>query len=922
MRYLIGIDLGTTNSCVAYIDTKENNSSVRTLKIPQLISEGCVEALATLPSFCYLASEHEWTKGALALPWRSESDYFVGQFALNHGSKVPTHLVQSAKSWLCHSAADRRDKILPLDNADPHVRISPVEATARYLRHIKDAWNASIAKGDIDSEFENQEIILTVPASFDELARRLTVEAAKMAGFSQMTLLEEPQAAFYSWISQHEDNWVPSNSVILVCDVGGGTTDFSLIETHVENGKSTFRRMAVGNHLLLGGDNMDAAIAHYLETKLIDLGHELHSTQHLQLKHEARRAKEILLGAESNSHKDSYRLTIQGSGSNVIRGTISLEVNREEIEHILLKGFFNQVEWEEALKLKKSSGLKTMGLPYENEPSIVKHLAHFLSQSGTQAYGPKKPGFILFNGGAMKPVIFRQSIVNSLRNWFDDDSIAVLPTYSLDLAVARGAAYYAKARRGQGIKISGGLPRSYYLVLAAGDPHEQKKALTILTRGSEEGQSYEPSTTFQLIPNTPVSLQLCSSHVRLHDRSGDLVAIDPQEMHYLPPINTVLRFGKKQAGESHSDKIPVHFKILYTPIGTLEMQLKSQLSDHIWDLEFQIRSVSGQDQDFSNDKQRIDQTFASGYLQEAIDLIDQVFNRKKIQPERLYDLLEGALSIPRQEWSVSILRGLSDVILKAAIHRNLSSEHAKRWWNMVGFLLRPGFGYPLDDFRIKDLWKVILCDSKLALPIEQQTQLWICYRRIAGGLNKGQQMQLANALLPMILSKNGNVIDLKRKGELYLYSERLRAFASMELIETPLKIRVGNAILKRIDSGEAAAAEFWALGRLGARHLLYGSIINVVPKNICEEWVERLLKVKLLDQKCVVSLLINLGRKTDHSEVNLSKKCIDKILDVYGQSEHLKNLEEVLLKENCLSEEEREEIFGETLPLALSLALK
>lgn len=922
MRYLIGIDLGTTNSCVAYVDTDEKTNTVHSFKIPQIVSEGRVDALSTLPSFCYLSSPHEWPPGALKLPWQDRSDFFVGSFALTHGSKVPTRLVLSAKSWLCHTAANRRDRILPLDAADEASRISPVEATARYLRHIRESWNALMAKGEAQSEFDEQEIVLTVPASFDEVARDLTIEAAKLAGFRQMTLLEEPQAAFYSWIAQHELQWqqkIPVGSTILVCDVGGGTTDFSLIEVVEKEGKVSFQRMSVGDHLLLGGDNMDAALAHYLEDKMAHQGMLLNSTQRLQLLHEARKAKETVL---QNDKVISYRVILQGVGSNVIKGTVSTDITQQEVLDILLKGFFGQYEWSEALNLRKTVGLRAMGLPYEDEPSITKHLAHFFVESGSRESGPKKPDFILFNGGTMKPTVFQDEILRSIQAWFPEKNVSKLSSFNLDLAVARGAAYYGQARHGRGIKIGGGIARGYYLIVDRKDANGivNQKALTLLPRGSEEGASFEPNNTFLLTPNAPVSFQVCTSHVRLHDCSGELIEIDRNEMHFLPPIHTVLRYGKKQAAEISQEKIPVHLQIVLTPLGTVEMTLKSLKTEHHWKLEFQVKSISGQDNSLQSVvKDKMEQTFQSGFLKEAENIIREVYLNQQGKPEKLIEKLEEALNMPRREWPSSVLRGLADSVLKFAPQRKNSAAHAERWWNLIGFLLRPGFGYPLDDFRIKELWKVVLSDFKQDSSNELLIQQWICYRRIAGGLNKGQQLQIANDLVNTLLSKRNGKIEIKNKAELYPYSEKIRAFAALELIENALKIKIGNALVGRISSKEGNTADFWALGRLGARHLVYGSIVNVLPKEVCQIWIDQLLSAKIFADEGLAFLFGLLARKTEHRELNVSGESVQKILNYFDQSPLRVRLEELLLKENRLTQSEQDKIFGDNLPAALEM---
>jgi len=363
MRYIIGIDLGTTNSSVAYVDTESTKNSpfsIQLFKIPQMTSTNIFDSQTTLPSFCFINATYENSQEVNRLPWGTSKDYIVGKLAQTLGAKTPTRLVQSAKSWLCNSAASRKDKILPIEAADNTQRISPVEASARYLSHIKEAWNHLMARGNADHEFEQQEIILTVPASFDEVARTLTAEAAKLAGLQKVTLLEEPQAAFYSWISQHETTYPSKLAIgdtVLVCDVGGGTTDFSLIEMQQKEDKPFFQRMSVGDHLLLGGDNIDAAIAYFLEGKLKKLGtQELTTTQWLQLLQQARNAKEHLL--EDTNETSTYSVLLQGTGSHVIQGSISLEITREELLELIHSGFFPENTWEKALEMKKSAGFR------------------------------------------------------------------------------------------------------------------------------------------------------------------------------------------------------------------------------------------------------------------------------------------------------------------------------------------------------------------------------------------------------------------------------------------------------------------------------------------------------------------------------------------------------------------------------------
>lgn len=880
MRYIIGIDLGTTNSCLSYVDTL-GTGQVQMLRIPQLNRRGEMEALPTLPSFCFL-----------------DEKVAVGAYAEYAGARLPTKLVGSAKSWLCHSAAPRKDPILPLEGS---LKISPVEATANYLRHLRQAWNSQMAKGDLDAEFDQQQIILTVPASFDEIARTLTVEAAKLAGYSHLTLLEEPQAAFYSWIAAHEAQWnaqLSSSDTILVCDVGGGTTDFSLIEVN-EKG---FRRMAVGDHLLLGGDNMDAAIANLMESRL-QLQEELDSTQLLQLKCEARKAKEALLGGK----EEFYSFVIQKGGSKVIGQTLSGTLKKNEVERLLLDGFFGIYAWDEARKLPPSRGLRSMGLPYEDEPSITKHLAAFLHKHKAQ------PTKVLFNGGALKPAGFREAIVASLRKWFPEKNIDVLASISLDLAVSRGAAYYGKAQRGLGMKIASGSARTYYLEI--GVEGEGPRVLTLLTRGTEEGVTVKSDKTFLLSPNQPVAFHLWSSHVRLSDTPGTILSINPEEMQRLPPIHTQMRFGKTQ------NKIEVTLDISLTALGTLDLGLQTLTGSHRFKLEFKIRGADGQENALDAlASTRVDETFDESYLQEAKKFISSIFDgSSSMRPSTLMEELEKMIGKPRLKWSPAILRGLWEAVRMHAPKCFVSSELECRFWNMVGFCLRPGFGYPMDDFRMNEMWKIML-----ARPISDKNsdlliQRLICYRRMAGGFSKGQQMQIANTLAPPLLNSKQSGVDIKqKKGDQYLKSERVRTLGSLELIDVALKRKIGELLLDKICKGQAGTAEFWALGRIGARHLAYGSVISMIPKDICSMWVDQLL---LLPQGAEDELLATFGliaRKSDVREFQLPQSQIDAILYRFKDHPQRDRLQEILCENVVLTSGEKDAIFGDHLPPGLT----
>lgn len=839
---LVGIDLGTTNSAVAYVD----GDKIKLFRIPQLNAHGVIEALETLPSFHYLATPEE-------LP---DQAYAVGAWARDHGAKVPTRLIHSAKSWLSNAAASRKEKILPFDVADEGRKLTPVEATASYLRHIKEAWNAHFK----EEPLEDQEIVLTVPASFDEVARSLTVEAAHLAGLPKLTLLEEPQAAFYNWLG--EGQTLEPGETVLVVDVGGGTTDFSLIVVTEDGG---YQRMAVGKHLLLGGDNMDAAICHFLD---------------IDAPHQARSAKEALLSGE-----EKVSLFVAGSGSQLIGGGKSVELTREELDTILLDGFFGLYDLQEARKLAQGSGLRRMGLPYEREPSITKHLAHFLKDA-------KKPTYILFNGGSMKPRPFQERIIQSIDRWFSEGApVQELKSKSLDLAVARGAAYYAKAKAGDGIRIRGGLPRAYYLDVG------ERQVVTLIPRGTDEGTELTSQHTFTLLPNTPVTFQLYHSHTRLNDELGSVHPFEEESMTSLPPIQTVLRFGAH-----HKERIPVAVSVKITEIGTIELWLSATHTQHTWKLEFNLHG-------YVKEERLEDETFDISFLEPAkTHLIDAFAVGGQPKLKVLMPTLEHLIARPRTAWSPSVLRGLFEPLMAQAEKRTLAPTYESRFWNLAGFLLRPGCGYPLDDHRVKQLWRCILADASKKSAEEVQIQKWICYRRISAGLSKGQQQQIYSELFPLVYDKKKRRLIVKRKGG-YAYAEQIRALAALELIDTPHKIKLGESLVDRITKGHGDPCDFWALGRLGARELIYGSIANVISPDVIEQWLQRLFK--LTDSRLFFPFM-HLARPTDDKTLNLSTAFIDQVRAVLDEEHRT-----ALLRP--LTAEQHELRFGDALPIGLSL---
>jgi hypothetical protein len=622
-RYVIGIDLGTTNSALAYADTTAvDQATIQVLPILQVVQPGAVEERALLPSFLYLPQPGEQPTGSLSLPWDAKRDYAVGEFAREFGSKVPTRLVSSAKSWLCHPGIDRRSPVLPWKAPDDARKVSPLEASTKYLKHLCESWNHQIAKKSADSRLEKQEIVLTVPASFDAAARDLTMEAARGAGLEHVTLLEEPQAAFYAWIDVSQDQWrkqVEVGDVVLVCDVGGGTTDLTLIAVGEESGELALQRVAVGDHILLGGDNMDLALAHRAQQKLAQQGTKIDAAQLLQLWHSARFAKEKLL---ADAKLAAHPVTVLGKGSKVIGGTIKTELTRKEVDEVLVNGFFPECGLEAEPVRQRAVGFQELGLPYAADAAITKHVAEFVRRNaevlGVSAppSGAKKgksesrkaeaatrlPTAILFNGGVFKAAGLRDRLTEVLHQWARTAGAGpakVIPATDLDLAVARGAAYYGLVRRGKGIRIRGGTARAYYIGIESSLPAvpgmpPPLKALCVVPFGMEEGTETDvPGPEFGLIVGERVQFRFLGSTTRRTDTVGTLVEEWDTDIEELAPLEMTLDAGegagKKQAA-GQTIAVRLHSKV--TPIGTLELWCHSRDGKQKWKLEFNVRERS------------------------------------------------------------------------------------------------------------------------------------------------------------------------------------------------------------------------------------------------------------------------------------------------------------------------------------------
>jgi len=598
-RFSIGIDLGTTNCALAYApvtDDPRELPSVTLFSVPQLVNPGEVRDEGLLPSFLYIPSASDFPAGSTALPWDPAPRHLVGQLAQKRGAEVAGRLVSSAKSWLSHSGVDRTAPILPLNAPDGVEKLSPLETSRRYLEHLRAAWDFKMP----DAPFTEQEIFLTVPASFDAVARELTLQAAEQAGFKNLLLLEEPQAAFYAWIERHP-NWreqVRVGDLILVIDVGGGTTDFTLITVTEQSGSLQLDRVAVGEHILLGGDNMDLALARHLERQLAAQNVKLDAMQLHALWQQCRLAKERLLDQDSKKREEA--VTVLGRGTGLVGGTIKTKLARSDVDQILSEGFLPMAASDDTPQ-RRRMGFAELGLPYAADAAITRHMAHFLrqqaakSEHGSVRRGPSglaAPTHVLFNGGVFRAALVRERALEVLDQWLKQESLeAAVPLLGEDLmhSVARGAAYYGLARAGRGIRIRGGIPRTYYLGIESAMPAvpgmpAPLKALAVAPFGLEEGSSVElRAREFGLTVGEPAEFRFFQSAVRKNDPAGFMLDEITDDLEELSPVEVTL-----PAAGNAGEFVPVTLETVITETGLL--QLWSVARDgRKWKLEFNVR---------------------------------------------------------------------------------------------------------------------------------------------------------------------------------------------------------------------------------------------------------------------------------------------------------------------------------------------
>ncbi|HYN59157.1 MAG TPA: Hsp70 family protein [Rubrivivax sp.] len=915
--FSVGIDLGTTHTVLAYAPVKGGASrqAIRLFDIDQLVAAGEVAARPLLPSMRYHPAAGELAAGDCALPWPAavpDDGAVIGSLARQLGAQVPGRLVASAKSWLSHAAVDRQAAILPWGAPAEVPKVSPVAASASYLAHVRAAWNHHHPAQPL----EQQELVLTVPASFDDAARALTLEAAHAAGLSTLRLLEEPQAALYDWLFRHRKTLredLADTRLVLVCDVGGGTTDLSLVRVELQDGEPRLERFAVGRHLMLGGDNMDLALAHQAEFRLGQAS-RLPAGQLAQLVERCRAVKERLLAIDAPA---SASVTLLGGGARLIGGARSVDFTRDEVHALLVDGFFPQGAADEGPRRERASGLVSFGLPYVADAAVTRHVAAFLQQHRSAGW----PDALLLNGGVFRAHAIAARMQATLSGW-SGQPLRLLHNDDPDVAVARGAVAHALARRGLAPRIGGGSPRSYFLRLDDGTGGRAKPAVCLLPQGTEEGHEVRlEGRRFELRVGEPVLFHLAATTAEVAGQaaplSGELVDLAERDAQALPPLATVVR-GEGRRG------IAVQLAATLTEVGTLQVHcVAAQDPAQRWKLEFQLRGEPA-----------ASAPAAPGLpprFDEAVALIERAFGARlrDADPKAVKQLRQQleALLGHRERWPTALLRPLFDALWQRHRGRRRSADHERVWLGLAGWCLRPGFGDALDGWRIEQLWPLFEQGVQHGHDAQVNSEWWTLWRRVAGGLDEAAQSRLLEDFAFNLRGKEAGIAlrpaHLVKGG----WDEMLRLGASLERVPAEHKVEIGNWLLQRLRPAGAGTAQapardpwtLWALGRLGARVPMYGSAHGVVPIETAQAWLDVLLALDWKQLDGAAAAAANLARRSGDRARDLPAETGERVI-VRLQAHAappgwIARVREVV----ALDEAAERELFGDALPPGLQL---
>ncbi|MEZ4312262.1 MAG: Hsp70 family protein [Polyangiaceae bacterium] len=967
---VVGIDLGTTHSVLAWTDearARRGAAGIEIFRVPQLVSATEMEARELYPSFLYAPVAGEKAED----PW-GDAPYWTGAVARRRGTEVPGRSVASAKSWLGYAAVDRTAAILPWsaeEDASDLPKISPVDASAKILGHLRAAFDAAFADGPgLGADGESAggdvagreagagrevgagreasagvEVVLTVPASFDEDARELTVEAARRAGLT-VRLLEEPQAAFYDYAGRAPEGELSAlversggAAHVLVCDIGGGTTDLSLLRVEAEEGAPAgvkVTRIAVGNHLLLGGDNMDLALAHACEGRLVAAPDRLPASRFAQLVLACRAAKERLLG---ESPPDAFPVAVAGQGSKLLGSTLRTDVSRAETERLVLDGFFPRVA-ANARPVRGRSALVAFGLPYEKDPAITRHIAGFLARhgffagadAGSKASGSTAGGStagvagakvdaVLFNGGVFRAKAISERLIEVLSSWSGAPVVALAHT-DPDLAVARGAVAYGLALRGHGLRIQGGSARGHYVGLSA-KAGEARQAVCVVPRGAEEGVRYAaPERTFALALGRSVRFDLFTSDSASH-APGDVVTLAEDVFEKLPPIAVRFDAGAAARSAVSGAEVRVAIEGELSAVGTLDLacveaEPQAGAAPRRFKLAFQLRDA-GEEVDARAPRR----VFSEQRVAQATEAILRVFGkgRPDVTPREVKDLFRELEKIlgERSAWTMEVARALFDALSTGLRNRKRSSDHERVFWQIAGYCLRPGFGDPGDAARAALLAPLFV--ERLTFQNETRLwqQFWIAWRRIAGGLDESSQLAVRDAVDPF-LAPAENRLKKPKGWKPDALPELLDMVSSLERVPAARRAELGAWILEKTWTDRDP--RWWgALGRIGARVPAYASVHHVVSPQVAERWLDQLLRDKWDDLPTAPGAAVQLARVTGDRARDVSPRVraeVERRLQKAGARDAwIRAVREYLPVE----EADRAAFFGEGLPIGLRL---
>ncbi len=892
-RYVIGIDLGTTHCSLAYVDTQSPEPELKLLAIPQWEGEGQIRSDVRLPSFAWILPKSLIKQGARRLPWQDpehKPSIVLGREAKFRALELSDQVAFAAKSWLSVGPkSTRQAQILPWgsQSLSGEQKISPVQVQTLLLSHLASAWNAE----HTEAPFQDQRIVITVPASFDELAQRLTLEAAAKAGFpASVELLEEPLAAFYAWLAESTPSPQSQDETVLVCDIGGGTSDFTLLRSHAREGTTTMERLAVSEHILLGGDNLDLALTEALQAKMGP--HPLSRKAYQLLYAQARQLKEQVLST-SGSDEETFHVSVPLEDQKLFGSYASASLERRELTQILVEGFFPEVPFT-AVPQKPEAGLQQLGLAYAADSAITRHLAAFLKE--------QRPTAVLCAGGTLLSPHLRQRLLDTLAHWYGSP-LHVLSVKEPDLAIARGAAWYLWQKQVGSPMVRSPYPRSLYLELT--DSQGQAQYLCVVAKGQERQVAHR-------IEHVPLQARLGQS-VRFPLYSSleaplKSVTQRPESWQALPVLTTELQ------SKGRDTLVPVVLESLIRETGLLELRCCTREAPfQEWILDFSLHETPSL---FEEAPLRVATTPMPSRLQNALQEVEGMFQNKSSSPfpiEQLPKWIEEKSGIVRDQWTLNELRALADLLLPALHRRERSLEHEATWYYLTGYSLRPGWGAAHDADRMKKLWPLWEhgMSKNSAAQRRLSDQYMILWRRVAGGLSQAQQERILDRILP----------QLRKPSE--CSPEILRLAASLERVSQDKKAMLGRIFVQQLTQGvkDQLDARCWALARISSRLPLAAGTEAVLPPHLIEEWAEALENLPWPSKNYQRLALFYLwsARRTGQNALDLEphyRERFRKKLQLAGYDPKLlAELDNPVRRRT----QDQEALFGETLPAGFLL---